>query len=226
MVSDMYARPQMSRSASASTAGPRRPKSRQSTISEQSTGNQNGPSNDGTVAAYERTAPPLFRVQAQPHSAAFQGSPEELLASNSEHLRDRSNINYHANHNANLIDPALHHHNIPQQHGMQYIAPVPLPHEHYASRHQSIEPNYAQYNRPGSFGPDAAEQDETFGDGSRRKKGSATSQANDNELRKLFQENQGRSLSDLARQVSERRSEKDKQIFGMFWYELMAWVIE
>ena len=208
----------MSRSASASTAGPRRPKSRQSTISEQSTGNQNGPPNDGMTTAYERTAPPLFRVQAQPQSAAFQGIPEELIAQNAEQLRNRSNsMSYHANHNANLIDPALHHHNLPHQHGMQYIAPGPLHHEQYASRHQSVERKYAPYNRAGSFAPDAGEQDEGFGDGSRRKKGSATSQANDNELRKLFQENQGRSLSDLARQVSERRSEKDKQIFGMFW---------
>ena len=208
----------MSRSASASTAGPRRPKSRQSTISEQSTGNQNGPINDVMAAAYDRTAPPLFRVQAQPQSAAFQGIPEELIAQNSEQLRNRSNsISYHTNHSANLIDPALHHHNLAHQHGMQYIAPGPLPHEQYASRHQSIEPNYAHYNRAGSFAPDAVELDENFGDGSRRKKGSATSQANDNELRKLFHENQGRNLSDLARQVSERRSEKDKQIFGMFW---------
>ena len=214
----MYARPQMSRSASVSTAGPRRPKSRQSTISEQSTGNQNGTPNDMMAAAYERTAPPLFRVQAQPQSAAFQGLPEELIAQNSEQLRHRSNsVSYHPNHNSNFIDPALHHHNLPHQNGLTYIAPGPLLHEQYASRHQSIEPNYAQYNRAGSFAPDAGEQDETFGDGSRRKKGSATSQANDNELRKLFQENQGRSLSDLARQVSERRSEKDKQIFGMFW---------
>ena len=171
------------------------------------------------TAVFERTAPPLFRVQAQPQSAAFQGTPEELLTKNSEQLRNRNSISYQPTHHTNLIDPALHHHNLPQQHGLQYIAPGPLPQDQYASRHQSIEPNYTQYNRPGSFGPDAPEHDETPGDGSRRKKGSATSQANDNELRKLFQENQGRSLSDLARQVSERRSEKDKQIFGMFWYE-------
>lgn len=59
--------------------------------------------------------------------------------------------------------------------------------------------------------------DENVGDGSRRKKGSASSQANDNELRRLFRENQGRDLNELAAQVLEKKSEKTKQIFGMLW---------
>lgn len=55
----------------------------------------------------------------------------------------------------------------------------------------------------------------------RKKKGSASSIANDIELRKLFRENVGRSLKDVAAQVlaNERgpRSEKTKQIFAMLW---------
>ena len=66
-------------------------------------------------------------------------------------------------------------------------------------------------------------KEETVGDGSQRKKGSASSQANDNELRRLFRENQGRELHDVALQVVKDekgpRSEKAKQIFGMLWYE-------
>lgn len=55
----------------------------------------------------------------------------------------------------------------------------------------------------------------------RKKKGSASSIANDLELKKLFRENVGRSLKDVATQVlaNDRgpRSEKTKQIFAMLW---------
>lgn len=57
---------------------------------------------------------------------------------------------------------------------------------------------------------------------SRKKKGSASSIANDIELKKLFLENKGRPLKEVAAQVlaNERgpRSEKTKQIFAMLWY--------
>ena len=78
------------------------------------------------------------------------------------------------------------------------------------------------FEERGSQGPETRfeEQgvDENGGDGSsRRKKGSASSQANDNELRRLYRENQGRDLNELATQVLEKKSEKTKQIFGMLW---------
>lgn len=53
------------------------------------------------------------------------------------------------------------------------------------------------------------------------KKGSATSIANDMELRRLYNENKGRPLIEVAHEVitHERgpRSEKTKQIFAMLW---------
>ena len=64
-------------------------------------------------------------------------------------------------------------------------------------------------------------QDDTGTGEGRKKKGSASSIANDKELRRLFRENHGRSLKDVATQVlsNERgpRSEKNKQIFAMLW---------
>lgn len=64
------------------------------------------------------------------------------------------------------------------------------------------------------------QQDDGTGEG-KKKKGSASSLANDIELRRLFRENQGRSLKDVAAQVlaNERgpKSEKTKQIFAMLW---------
>jgi len=66
-------------------------------------------------------------------------------------------------------------------------------------------------------------QDGTEVDGAKKKKGSASSIANDLELRKLFRENQGRSIKEVAAQVltNERgpKSEKTKQIFAMLWYD-------
>lgn len=67
-------------------------------------------------------------------------------------------------------------------------------------------------------------QDGTEPDGAKKKKGSASSIANDLELRRLFRENQGRSLNEVAAQVlsNERgpKSEKTKQIFAMIWYDV------
>ena len=68
---------------------------------------------------------------------------------------------------------------------------------------------------------DVQENDYTAPDGSRRKKGAASTLANDNELRRLFRENEGKDLKELAAQVLEKRSEKTKQIFGMLWYNSM-----
>ena len=67
---------------------------------------------------------------------------------------------------------------------------------------------------------DAGMQDEAAPDG-RRKKGSASSAANDVELRRLFRENKQKSLPEVAAQVMKDdkgpKSEKTKQIFGMIW---------
>ncbi len=68
-------------------------------------------------------------------------------------------------------------------------------------------------------------QEGTEPDGVKKKKGSASSIANDLELRRLFRENQGRSIREVAAQVltNERgpRSEKTKQIFAMLWYDMI-----
>ena len=64
-------------------------------------------------------------------------------------------------------------------------------------------------------------QDDAGAGEMRKKKGSASSIANDNELRKLFAANKDRDLNDVAASVlaNERgpKSEKTKQIFAMNW---------
>ena len=68
---------------------------------------------------------------------------------------------------------------------------------------------------------DEQTQDDTGAGETRKKKGSASSIANDNELRKLFAANKDRDLNDVAASVlaNERgpKSEKTKQIFAMNW---------
>ena len=67
-------------------------------------------------------------------------------------------------------------------------------------------------------------QGENGGEMNKSRRGAATTQANDNELRRLLRENQGRSLSDVAKQINKddsgSKQEKDKQVFGMLWYTI------
>jgi hypothetical protein len=58
-------------------------------------------------------------------------------------------------------------------------------------------------------------------DGKKKKKGVATNAANEQELRRLYRENEGKDLHEIALQVSRDdkgpKAEKSKQIFGMLW---------
>ena len=71
---------------------------------------------------------------------------------------------------------------------------------------------------------DAGDQENNAENMAPRKKGAATSAANDIELRRLYRENVGRDLHEVALQVLENdkgpKSEKTKQIFGMLWYKI------
>ncbi len=64
-------------------------------------------------------------------------------------------------------------------------------------------------------------QDEAGLGNLKKKKGSASSIANDQELRRLYQDNKTRTLRDVADSVLQEergpRSEKTKQIFAMIW---------
>jgi hypothetical protein len=73
---------------------------------------------------------------------------------------------------------------------------------------------------------DEQTQDDGGAGEARKKKGSASSIANDNELRKLFAANKDRDLNDVAASVlaNERgpKSEKTKQIFAMNWSDSIS----
>lgn len=68
----------------------------------------------------------------------------------------------------------------------------------------------------------APDDSETAENGQRRKKGSATSIANDAELRRLVNQYQGKTLKEVAAEVQQNeggggKSEKAKQVFAMLW---------
>ena len=69
----------------------------------------------------------------------------------------------------------------------------------------------------------APEDSENAEPGAKKKKGAATSLANDQELRRLLQHNQGKTLKAVAAEVQRNeggggKSEKAKQVFAMLWY--------
>ncbi len=150
---------------------------------------------------------PVHNLQSQ----TTQYTPEEMITRSEQQLTN-PNTNY-------AIDPSLQHHST---HGRALSV------DHSFSENLTTgRPPMTQYN---SFNGqeiqslegmmDEAQDDPTAGEG-KKKKGSASSIANDLELRRLFRENQGRSLKDVAAQVlaNERgpKSEKTKQIFAMLW---------
>ena len=186
---------------SVSSTSVRRPKSRQSTTSIQST---TGPSQ-----SFQPMAEPIFQQQSQPQPTVFQPTPEELITRSSHQL---INPNSHY-----VIDPSLQSdaRHIQQSYNIenQFMHTSNI-REVSAAQYQSFEGRETQ---EATANIEDHEAEEGLGDGSRRKKGSASSQANDNELRRLFRENQGKGLTEIASQVLEKKSEKTKQVFGMLW---------
>lgn len=191
---------------SSSTKANGRPKSRASTTSAQSATTQ--------VNQDQNTPTESFAYNAQHHHHAhpFQPDPEEMIRQSAHQL-----TNPHHPHHGFMLDPALRDPNqgnlpYPSEHAyaMQQMPPgvSTIPYQPYDSIDQSVNDNMT-------------EEQASDGAVSKRKKGSATTIANDIELRRLFREYEGKSLEDMAKEVltHERgaKSEKSKQIFAMLW---------
>ncbi|KAL8643251.1 MAG: hypothetical protein Q9228_000145 [Teloschistes exilis] len=203
-------------STSASVASTRRTKSRASTTSNASSVNQQ------PIIFQHRQ--PTDSAQGLPipnfPNHAFQYSSEELIPQSQSHLAspdqgfmfdasleqhpDLSENAYRHDQNASL--------GYTQDNGQTgQTQPQVHPHHSYDERmNQALDHASGEHN-----------VDDTGTTDGKKKKGSASSIANDLELRKLFRENVGRSLKEVAAQVlsNERgpRSEKNKQIFAMLW---------
>ena len=191
-----------------------RPKSRGSTTSIQSA---------GTAVQYQQDQQHAQGMLIPTHhqQQLYQASPEEMLA---RYGREQFAQTQHYN-----LDPSL-----PAQQGEMEGHDM----QQHAMHHQVYASGVPQYGtsqdhmhhalaRTGTFdGADnqspAPEDSETADNSQRRKKGSATSLANDAELRRLVHQYQGKKLKEVAAEVQQSeggggKSEKAKQVFAMLW---------
>ena len=155
----------------------------------------------------------------------FPQGPEEMLLQYGQQIAQNQQYN---------IDPTLpegHHNELrpASQHGYadhsmhQYpvMQGYPQGMPQYGIPQEPIHPNSRQLEGMENQSP-APDDSENAEPGAKKKKGAATSMANDAELRRLLQQYQGRTLKEVATEVQrkeggEGKSEKAKQVFAMLW---------
>ena len=193
------ARPRSSTSGSTASNRPR-------PISRASTTSLNTPSTQ--LAQTYRHTSEIAPIHEGHHAYSGEGA-----APISEQQLNQPNHDY-------AIDPSLQNSN-----GGRRAMSIEHPYDSYQAQFRPVmDHQYAFESRdsqvPTNFNDEQIQEDSGLGE-TRKKKGSASSIANDQELRKLFRENHDRDLKDVAAEVlvHERgpRSEKTKQIFAMNW---------
>ena len=193
-----------------------RPKSRGSTTSLQSVG-------VGTAFQPSQQMPldqsSMYHVQPPPQQPIMYGHPSEDAYAHYQH--NMAQIRPHP------IQPAM-----PQQdarpmsqHGFQDVQPYPSQYSNglsqFPAQHQHIHHiRHASEQYEGSPAPDDSGNENGA---ARRKKGNATTMANDQELRRLLVQYNGKTLPEVAGEVQKSegsggKSEKAKQVFAMLWY--------
>lgn len=215
--------PMRARSEHVVSRNGRRPRSRGSTASihSQQTQDQNGPDGAGF---------PQF-LPAQHHHNVFANNPEDLI------MRFGPNLSHSVNGTTGL-DPALSDAHHPVMHRANEFSQHALQ-AHGLSSHQSLPPDLgghglsnvslSQYHSLYDSGIENQVPDHLLDDnegsetgGTKKKKGSSSSLANDNELRKLLRQYEGYTLKQMATEVLKHegaggKAEKVKQVFAMIW---------
>lgn len=164
-----------------------------------------------------------FFVQHGPHptGAMYAPNPEELL------------MHYQHNMGAHLpqqpMDPSVgippHEMRPMSQQTFQEMSHYPLQYPHGMPPYP-VGPQHMHHMRHHSEqfeGSPAPEDSNTENGGAKRRKGTASSVANDQELRRLLAQYQGKTLKEVAAEVQKNegaggKSEKAKQVFAMLWY--------
>ncbi|EER27233.1 Fungal specific transcription factor, putative [Coccidioides posadasii C735 delta SOWgp] len=216
--------PGRSRSNTAASKFSRPPRSRGSTASIQSCSTQYMPEQQ-VPEGYE----PYMRSQFGPSQSVYHGNPEEMLMRFGDQL---------ANSNpGTLLDPALqeNHNSVKPRMDVHYqghdihvhnVAAHGLPpelsqHGMTAEMHPTHYPNL--FDGVENQIPDHIIEDhEGSEQGPRKKRGTSSSIANDNELRRLLRQYDGYTLRQMAAEVQKHegaggKSEKVKQVFAMIW---------
>lgn len=209
---------------STSTRGSRRPKSRGSTASTQSV---------TTLYPQEQAQQMLhggYLTQRSHGQPIYSQSPDEMIAAyrpNMTHPHQAPSLDpslgmsngYHIQQPvANSFNAAPMHPYASQGRGFPDGMPHhPLPHNSV----QNVHSHFPDFDGIENQSPVPDDVDSTEKSG-KVKKGSASSLANDNELRRLLQQYNGRTLQSVAAEVHKTdgagaRSEKPKQVFAMLW---------
>lgn len=200
----------------------RRPKSRGSTTSLQSVGVgsafQPAPQEDDPTMPIDHNG---FFVHP-PAAAMYGHNPEEMLMhyqhNMAAHLRQQS-IDHPASITPHEMRPM-------SQQAFQEMQPYPMQYPHPMPPY-GVPPQHMQHMRHQSEqfeGSPAPEDSNTENGGAKRRKANASSVANDQELRRLLAQYQGKSLKEVAAEVQKNegsggKSEKAKQVFAMLWCE-------
>lgn len=217
----------MSRSNSATSVAEQRirPKSRGSTASLQSVGVGN---------AFQ---PPPHHHQEQvvpiDHNGVYIQHAQPQMQNMYAHRPEDAMIHYpHHMVSAQHAQPIMDHAAVSMAHDMRPmsrqgyhdVAAYPI---HYPSGmpQYSVSQSHMQHMRHQSYeGSPAPEDSQNEGLGAKRRKGAASSMANDQELRRLLTQYQGKTLKEIAAEVQKNegsggKSEKAKQVFAMLWLQ-------
>ncbi|KAJ4524187.1 hypothetical protein HRR83_002307 [Exophiala dermatitidis] len=205
-----------------------RPKSRGSTTSLQSVGV--GSAFQPPPQQHDDSTMPLdqngFYVQHGGHhqAAAMYGpNPDEMLMHYPHNMT--AHLQQHPPMDASGGMPQHEMRPMPQQtfQEMQHF-PVQYPHglPPYAVAPQHM--HHMRHHSEQFEGSPAPEDSNTENGGAKRRKGTASSVANDQELRRLLAQYQGKSLKEVAAEVQKNegsggKSEKAKQVFAMLWLQ-------
>ncbi|KIW71621.1 hypothetical protein PV04_03763 [Phialophora macrospora] len=207
-----------------------RPKSRASTSSLQSVG-----VGAAFQPAHQAHAPPppqqrddpsipldqnAFFLQHGAHAAGgiYGPNPDEMMM----HYQ-------HPHIHQQPIDPATgmpHEVRPMSQHAFQEMQQYPMQYPHGVPQYP-IGPQHMHHMRHHSEqfeGSPAPEDSNNENGGAKRRKGAASSVANDQELRRLLAQYQGKTLKEVAAEVQRNegaggKSEKAKQVFAMLWLQ-------
>ncbi|EEP79532.1 conserved hypothetical protein [Uncinocarpus reesii 1704] len=218
------AEPGRSRSNTAASKFSRPPRSRGSTASIQSCSTQYMPEQQ-VPEGYE----PYMRSQFGSSQPVYHGNPEEMIMRFGDQL---------ANSDAGtLLDPALqeNHNSAKPRMDVHYQNPDMSVHNPTAHglpadlSHHGMTGEMHPVHYPNLFDgvenqiPDhLLEEHEGSEQGPRKKRGTSSSIANDNELRRLLRQYDGYTLHQMAMEVQKHegaggKSEKVKQVFAMIW---------
>jgi regulatory factor X len=166
--------------------------------------------------------------QSGPSHHVFNTNPEDMIMRFGQQLAHPTN--------GGSLDPSLHEaHNGVMPRAEDF--PAHSMHNHGLS-HTSLPPEMVPHGLPGMPVPQYAsmydspitehipdrvmDENDNSEAGMRKKRGSSSTVANDNELRKLLRQYDGYTLKQMATEVQKHegaggKSEKVKQVFAMIW---------